>query len=330
MSHSDSPRDPSAWPRPAALALAILLALVVILLASVVYLRQPTVRLGELKPLADGSSVVVNGEIAVAVQDVDNPRRLLLEYQWAATRGTFRVASANVPAVTFIAGDEAGVETVTLEVFHQDKLLDTRSMQVDVVDPGAAAPTAKAPAPDRGGSPTVGAATQGASRGTPTMVAPTPAPAVPTAERRTACAPSWQPLTLTAYPGSGTIDLDQCQTVPAVVNLHGRFANVPEALDVWLLISPHGGDEQWWPQAGLNTIGPALKIDADTWESIASFGAPDAWFDVVLVVADADATQAFRDWHDRGRATNDYPGWTRATLPAGIDQKAVVTVYRGR
>ncbi len=316
---------------PARLALA---AAALTTAAGLVACRQgATVTLGDLAPLVDGSTVATHGEISVAVQSVDNPGQLTLEYRWAATRGTFRTASPNVPAATFIAGDVPGTETVTLEVLHDGKLLDTRSMQVEVVVPASPAPTARAQPPVRGTpAPASTPATSAAAVDTPGATGvpgvPASAPAPPTVEHQAGCAPAWEPLSLSPLAGAGTIDLAPCQTVPATLNVRGGYAGVADSTDLWLLIGTRGGDERWWPQAAIGTIGPALKVDGDTWESLASFGAPNGWFDVALVVADEDATRAFQAWHDRGRATNDYPGWARADLPAGIDQKAVVTVFR--
>lgn len=300
-------------------------------------------------PLEPSGRVEVNEGIGVAVE-VDNPAGLPLTYRWVATRGTVRVSSPSAPAGTYEAPDTPGVETITVQVMSEGKVVAEKSIQIEVVTAVAVAPTST-PVPP---SPTPVPPTETPVPLTPTPVPPTPTPVPPTETPIPAtltpvppkpmptptptpspCSSPRERIVGATFEGEVRISRPEaCARLPGFENIaSGTYEGVPDSLDIWVLLYPHETHEEggkYWPQPRVGYVdGPAEKLPGNRWQALALLGAPREWFDIVVVLADEEATSFFTEWLRLGPERN-YPGIPTHELPEGIMEQDSVTVFRER
>jgi hypothetical protein len=99
--------------------------------------------------------------------------------------------------------------------------------------------------------------------------------------------------------------------------------------DIWLLIYPPNG--RWYPQSYDACRGDHVHKSNGRWDVRVTFGQPSNVgepFDVVVILADANASHALdlkqREWCMK----DDYRGWLTIELPQKIDEKAQIRVFR--
>jgi hypothetical protein len=111
--------------------------------------------------------------------------------------------------------------------------------------------------------------------------------------------------------------------------ISGTLSGVEDALSVWVLVFPFYG--RWYPQSydpctGLHTI----QTDGQ-WRVRAVFGNDKDKgkpFDVVVVLADEQASAFFNEKQKEFCRDNNYPGFLTIELPDGITEKYKIRVIR--
>lgn len=127
-------------------------------------------------------------------------------------------------------------------------------------------------------------------------------------------------LTITS-PISGTVALRS----PVVT---GTFANIGAAR-IWVLIHPING--RWYPQSENPCTHLHTQTAAQTWSVSANLGGAanrGEPFDIVVVLADADADAFFDAKQAEWCAAGNAPGLLTIELPPGLTQQAHIRVIR--
>jgi len=237
--------------------------------------------------------VEVGEQVAVSAQSIWGDRARVT---WRAERG--RLQRTEGPSVIYTAPETAGKDTLDVTMVAEDGRQETRTLAFTVVAEPTVPPTISAgvamavgtvPSASDCNSPRIGIA-GGDSTGTVTIASPS-----------------------------------ACTHVGESLDVTGNYsANVDEAL--WVLVWARKA-RLYFPQSRFGGPGPADKSDGD-WTSMAILGDSGEWFDLVVVAADETASAFFLKWLEDGLKNNTWPGLTIDDLPAGITEKAVVSVYR--
>jgi len=148
----------------------------------------------------------------------------------------------------------------------------------------------------------------------------------------TRTAERWGPaliITADTLPGSATIGspLDGAQ-VGQQETVRGPYTpNVVNA--IWLLIYASNG--RWYPQSYDACKGIHVHKAKGLWDVLATFGGPGNGghpFDIVVVLADANASSALDAKQREWCKNNDYRGWLTIELPQKIAEMQRIRVYR--
>ena len=245
--------------------------------------------------------IVVPGErIQLRVISATDPDGDTITYTWKANRGTVEPSGPSAAsAATYTAPSELGDDKVTVTVSDGKGGTATDAIKFTVVVGG------ETPSPVATGTPT-----------------PTPA-AVPS---QSTAMPSQRTATPTVVPSVEITEPVDGGTVEYITNVRGTFANVPADRDIWVVVQPHLAP-QFHPQ-------PRAIIDRPKgeWWATAYFGASPSTnigekFDVIVVLADADGSQAFKDYLSQVEQTGSKKGL--AFLPDGVESYDHITVTRG-
>jgi len=105
----------------------------------------------------------------------------------------------------------------------------------------------------------------------------------------------------------------------------GSFSNLPPGASIWVLVQSHDAP-QYHPQSG-----PAIELSGGQWSTIAyagesPFKSIGEQFEVIVVVADREASMAFLDYLREYQQMGSYPGMT--FLPEGAEIVCEETVVR--
>ena len=116
--------------------------------------------------------------------------------------------------------------------------------------------------------------------------------------------------------------------VPQRMNIIGNSSLDIEG-ELWVLVyAPNG---RWYPQSTDPCNGVHVKRVGTKWEVPASFGGETnsgEAFDVVIVMANATASDNLSSRQGEWCRARDYPGFLTIELPPGLDEKDRVRVYR--
>jgi hypothetical protein len=148
----------------------------------------------------------------------------------------------------------------------------------------------------------------------------------------TRTAERWGPapyISNTDLPGEVVItNVADGANVPQWMTIAGTYT--PEATaDIWLLVfAPNG---RWYPQSKNACAGIHTEKANGHWQVPAGFG--DAGntglpFDIVVVLADAQASRILGDQQREWCRENFYSGWLTIGLPQGIDEQSRIRVFR--
>lgn len=98
---------------------------------------------------------------------------------------------------------------------------------------------------------------------------------------------------------------------------------------IWVLVYAVNG--RWYPQSANACNNVHAQMEGGAWQALAGFGGPTNGgeaFDVVVLLADADAHAALAAQQQQWCAANNYAGYLTLELPAGLSEKARVRVVR--
>lgn len=115
--------------------------------------------------------------------------------------------------------------------------------------------------------------------------------------------------------------------VPQTITLTGTYDGI--AGDIWVLVYVYNG--RWYPQSIAPCIGDHIRMENGEWWSRVSFGgAQDRGrpFDIVVILADAEASKFLNEAQSAGCRNDYYPGLRTFQLPKGIEVKSHYRVYR--
>jgi hypothetical protein len=115
-------------------------------------------------------------------------------------------------------------------------------------------------------------------------------------------------------------------TVPEQVTLSGTYQNV--AGEIWVLVSTWYG--QWYPQSETPCLASHVLKDNGQWTAPkVTFGNDSGYpFDIVVVLANEEASAFFDKKQQLWCRAGYYPGLHTIELPQGIQEKARLRVYR--
>ncbi len=127
-------------------------------------------------------------------------------------------------------------------------------------------------------------------------------------------------------PGQVSItNLSNGSVVTETTTIIGEYHNSEN--DVWVLVYPAHG--RWYPQSELPCAGIHTQQADGRWQVPAKFGEDEAkTFDVVVVLADREASEYFDAMQKLWCRAGYYRGLLTIELPQGIQEKARVRVYR--
>jgi len=238
-------------------------------------------------------------------------------YRWTATAGN--VNPADGPAVTYIAPDTPQDVIIRVEV-EKDGVTSDATITCTVTGP--------TPTPMNTETPT------------PTLT-PIPSPT------RWACTSSRsEKLQNADIPGQVTIDTPQQGTsdIRSGQNVQsaGSYTGIPAGQYLWVFIysADAGLHGRYYPQTKDAAKGwqpePTTGQDG-LWSLKINFGAPNLCYEVIVLVADAEASQSIADQLQRWAAVNNYSGYELngpATanppdapgFPDGLEEKASIEV----
>jgi hypothetical protein len=112
--------------------------------------------------------------------------------------------------------------------------------------------------------------------------------------------------------------------VPKTYTIRGTYTPDTTA-DIWVLLFPTNG--RWYPQSSDACAGIHTEASNGQWQVRASFGGPTGeHFDIVVVLANPEASALFDATQRAWCAAGDAPGFLAITLPQEIDQKDRIEV----
>jgi hypothetical protein len=130
--------------------------------------------------------------------------------------------------------------------------------------------------------------------------------------------------TLTPTPTVKITSPKEGDEVPLNVGVSGTISGeLPEGQYMWIVVNPHAGPGQWWPQGG--------RIDPwkGQWYGQARIGSEDAGigekFDIAAILVDEKDDQYYLKYLETGQRTGSYPG---IPLPPSAKIMDRITVVR--
>jgi hypothetical protein len=139
-----------------------------------------------------------------------------------------------------------------------------------------------------------------------------------------------RPLTKTKLDGTAQITSPKdCDTVGHEVPLSGTAPDLPDGEVIWILVcNTHGG---CYPQSTSADDAQPIKPFGGEWGGFAYIGEPKTgaeWADIVVVLANQQASDVFHDRLAFEFQAHNYKGFTLAGLPDGIMEVDRITLHR--
>jgi tetratricopeptide (TPR) repeat protein len=114
--------------------------------------------------------------------------------------------------------------------------------------------------------------------------------------------------------------------VPQTITITGTYDGI--AGDIWVLVYDYNG--RWYPQSIAPCIGDHIRMENGQWWSKVSFGGDQDIgrpFDIVVILANAEANGFLNGVQSAGCRNDYYPGVRTLQLPKGIEVKSRYRVY---
>lgn len=299
-----------------------------------------------IKPLDGSAAKCVAGKTFPLIVDVEDPDGVLT-YKWFATAGSIRVSSDQAQAGTYQCPGTGGTtETVTVDVYRAGKHVDQKSLGIEII----AAPTATAQPPAAAVGPTVTAKPGLPPTATGPTVSTTPEPKLtavgptitarpePTSTSPAGPHPEWcVPFARASIGGTklqGTARITapaDCAELVYANDFSGTYSDVPSDVDLWVLV--FAKNNLYYPQSDNAAVGLRTLKDGSRWRARVYLGAPESGaekFDVVLVLANREASAFIGDKLKAWASAGNYPGLAPAELPKGLTETQRITVRRTR
>ncbi len=117
---------------------------------------------------------------------------------------------------------------------------------------------------------------------------------------------------------------EQNAMVPLAVTVTGSSRDIPDNRKIWIVVFPLMANS-YYPQDR------SADLQADgKWTSVAYIGEKNKstgeQFDIIAVLVDANAEMQFRNYIQRSKNANSYPGL--GSLPQGVEIYSRITVQR--
>jgi hypothetical protein len=127
-----------------------------------------------------------------------------------------------------------------------------------------------------------------------------------------------------ANPNNCKSDLPAETAIP----VNGTYEGIPDNVDIWVLVYPP--NFVYYPQSPNACEGAKMPYGGGTWQVPAYLGTNDGkpeWFDIVVILADQEASQFLSDWVREGCQRNDFKGIPADQLEQkNITEKSSITV----
>jgi hypothetical protein len=270
-------------------------------------------------PIEGDTVVEVNGEIGITL-DVDNPGNLPLEFVWEPSKGKVTPFGDSSTA-TYKAPDEPGIAIIVVKAMYEGEKVAEGSMQIKVVEPAAEVTSTPTPTPV---SPT--------DTPTPTITEP-PATDTPTPSPTPDCQ-SFRPPLKGAADFAGDVEIQtpaDCTTgLPSEspIPVAGTYEGIPGDVDIWVLVYPP--NMVYYIQSPSACDGAKMAQTGGNWQVPVYLGAKGGdpeWFDIVVVLADQEASQFFSSSVKQMCQSRQYYGISAAQLEQmNITEKNYITV----
>jgi hypothetical protein len=284
------------------------------------------------------AEVEVNGELGIAFE-LENPGNLPLEFEWRPSRGEISPIG-DTRSATFTAPDEPGLVVIVIEAIYKDEKVAEGSMQIKVLEPAAAVAPLPTPTEEPTTEPTEEAITEEGPLSAPDSTAapiPTEHPVTtpaPDAARPDWCVPFGRPsITNTTLQGNAQLTFpEDCAELEYINLFTGTSSGLPDDVGIWVLVYPR--NRRFYPQSDDASQGFTIEPVVDgSWSITTYLGSPDSGrekFDIVVVLANSEASNFFRDKLKAWAASSSYTGLSHAELPDGIMEVQNITVLRTR
>jgi hypothetical protein len=106
------------------------------------------------------------------------------------------------------------------------------------------------------------------------------------------------------------------ETVEHITQVRGTFADVPADRNIWVVVQPHLAP-QFHPQPKAIMNRPKSEWWATAYFGESSSTSIGEQFEVIVVLADAEGSQAFEDYLRQAEQAGSYKGL--AFLPDGVE-----------
>jgi len=122
------------------------------------------------------------------------------------------------------------------------------------------------------------------------------------------------------------------EVVPWENRFSGTYSGLPKESDIWVLLYPP--NRRYYPQSDDAAQGLPAAKSAGEWSAQVYVGKSPGEdvgkiFDVIVVAATPSASAFFAEKMRKWAEAERWPGLSKGELPAGITEKAKVTVKRG-
>lgn len=294
------------------------------------------------KILALPNQVGLYSEIIILDEDGLKSRTIAEQINSLSESINVQVAQTNQElreiASTNVVDNVAEYVSREIEIISGDATVGPVNVPPTRTSTVTAAPTItnSSPAPTAAIPTTASTPTQVILVNTPTPIPPTPVPPTNTASQTTVVCQSNRPgLSGPAYGGAVRITSPaNCSTDhdPGVqTNTAGTYAGIPQGTVIWVFVYPPNGP--YYPQSPNACDGP-LSPPPDqsgvNWEVPSYLGTLNdhlKWFDIVVVLADQDASNTIRQRLYEDCQNQSYDGITAAELSQmNITEKESITV----
>ena len=268
---------------------------------------------------ASPTTQVQAGKSVAIVAKVEPLEKLNLKWSISGTSGG-TLSTKEGENVIYTAGTKEGIDIIVADGTTASGVPVKQTVSLTVLPPPS--PTATSVPPTA--TPT----------STATPVPPTTAPPLSPIAIATATPPcqSWRPpIGGPAVTGEAKITSQKnCATgLSTATNaqpLAGTYRGIPDNLDLWILSYPP--DMKYYPQSPNACMQLPVSRSSERWNVNMYLGRPGIpeQFDLVAVLADAQASQAFKDYLKKGCDTGSYVGFS--VLPPGqITEMDAITVF---
>lgn len=106
--------------------------------------------------------------------------------------------------------------------------------------------------------------------------------------------------------------------------IEGTYSGDLAERQIWVLI--YASDRKYYPQSANACLMLPAEADRRHWVTT-FFDRTVEQLDIVVTVADVEASQVFKDWLKAGCDTGKFPGIPVSELPAGLSEMASITLW---